>query len=74
MFSFLRQSYPELDYADLIDKLETNNKVDISALLFESKKIDYLPVTFAMLEKMKKPSGSTNRLTLHQKIIRGNMN
>jgi len=71
MLSFLRRSFPEFDYSNLIYKLEQNNKVDISALLFESEKIDYLPITYTMLEKMAKPSGSINSLKLYMKHLKG---
>jgi hypothetical protein len=68
MLSFLRRSLPELNYSDLMDKLE---KAHISNLLFESNKINYLAATYTILKKMAKPDGSADRLTLHQRYSKG---
>jgi hypothetical protein len=71
MLSFLRPPTSKINYPDLISTLEKNCKEEVSVLLFESIRTNYLPTTYAMLEKMSRPSDSTDTLKLHKKYIKG---
>lgn len=66
MFSFFQKSYSEVDYPELIKKLESIKENGAKSLLFESENIKYLPAVYTMLEKMAKPSESVEKLTLYQ--------
>jgi hypothetical protein len=70
MFSFFKTSLPGINYKQLIQRLERFDKTDISELLFDSEKINYLPATFTMLEKMARPFDSTQTLKVYAKYGR----
>jgi hypothetical protein len=65
MFQFLKRRLPDIDYKNLVERLERFDQKDISNLLFEGSTVSYLPVTFTSLAKMAKPLGLTQDLKLH---------
>ena len=70
MFFFNRY---KVDYERLIATLETSDEQVIHKLLWQPKQetIDYLPFTSEMLQKLKKPPGSTSSLSIFKIIRRG---
>ena len=66
--------HKNIDFSDIISILETGNLTDLQQLLWQPRKgrIEYLPITMTMLQKLKKSESSSDNLTIHQKIDKGN--
>jgi hypothetical protein len=62
-----------VDYQTLISILEQGNKEDVRGILWQPKgtTVDYLPVTYSLIEKLKKPLSSDTMLTISQQIENG---
>lgn len=63
-----------IDYNSLISTLERGDKQEILELLWQPKRgqISYLPATYEMLQKFKKPSPSARGLSIYKQLEKGN--
>ncbi len=71
MFSLFKRSYNNIDYPALMAMLEEGKKEMIQMFLYESQSVSYLPSTFIMLAKMKKPSDTGLGLRIHKTYQKG---
>lgn len=60
----------EMDYQNLLSRLQRGDPADVLELLWQPAKgrIKYLPVTSAMLEKMKRPPSASSDLSIHRRV------
>ncbi len=64
-----RKNY-SVDYSRLISQLEKGDESDIHNLLWQpkNKRVNYLPITIELIQKLKIIENSNHRLTIHSKI------
>lgn len=71
MSFFFKRSYKNTNYPALITHLEEGKKDVIKTLLYKNKTITYLPTTYTLLAKMKKPNEFNEGLSVYKTYPNG---